>query len=107
MLKETMKIELTNVKTDQKETVLEHNMITNALANIFKPFGLAKDPAKMYESFVPYYQKLFGVLLLFNSNIEENADNLYPPVSTKLVGCAVYGQKNNTTCKECSNFNQT
>lgn len=51
MLKGTMKIELTDVKTGQTETVLEHNMVTNALANIFKPLGLVKDPSRMYESF--------------------------------------------------------
>ena len=107
MLKGTMKIELTDVNTGQTETVLEHNMVTNALANIFKPLGLAKDPAKMYESFAPYYQKLLGGILLFDSNIEESADNLYPPASAKLVGCAVYGQQNNTTGKERGSFNQT
>ncbi len=107
MLKGTMKIELTDVKTGRTETVLEHNMITNALTNIFKPLGLAKDPGKMYESFVPYYQKLLGGLLLFDSNIEENVDTLYPPASAKLVGCAVYGQQNNTTGKERGSFNQT
>lgn len=63
MLKGTMKIELTDVNTGQTETVLEHNMVTNALANIFKPLGLTKDPARMYESFAPYYQKLLGGLL--------------------------------------------
>ncbi len=107
MLKGTMKIELTDVNTGQTETVLEHNMVTNALANIFKPLGLVKDPEKMYSSFAPYYKKLLGGLLLFDSNIEENADNLYPPASAKLVGCAVYGQQNNTTGKERGSFNQT
>lgn len=107
MLKGTMKIELTDVKTGQTETVLEHNMVTNALANIFKPLGLVKDPSRMYESFAPYYQKLLGGLLLFDSNIEENADMLYPPAEAQLVGSAVYGQQNNTTGKVRGSFNQT
>ena len=107
MLKGTMKIELTDVKTGQTETVLEHNMLTNALANIFKPLGLVKDPSRMYESFAPYYQKLLGGLLLFDTNIEENADMLYPPAEAQLVGSAVYGQQNNTTGKVRGSFNQT
>ena len=107
MLKGTMKIELTDVKTGQTETVLEHNMVTNALANIFKPLGLVKDPSRMYESFAPYYQKLLGGLLLFDTNIEENADMLYPPAEAQLVGSAVYGQQNNTTGKVRGSFNQT
>lgn len=55
MLKGTMKIELTDVNTGQTETVLEQNMVTNALANIFKPLGLTKSPGQMYETFAPYY----------------------------------------------------
>lgn len=107
MLKGTMKIELTDVNTGQTETVLEQNMVTNALANIFKPLGLVKDPYKMYESFAPYYQKLLGGLLLFDTNIEENEDMLYPPANAKLIGCAVYGVQNNTKGKERGSYNQT
>lgn len=71
MLKGTMKIEMTDVNTGQTETVLEQNMVTNALSNIFKPLGLVKDPGRMYDGFAPYYQKLLGGLLLFDNTIEE------------------------------------
>lgn len=37
MLKGTMTIEMTDVKTGKTEKVLEHNMVTNALTEIFKP----------------------------------------------------------------------
>lgn len=107
MLKGTMKIEMTDVNTGLTETVLEQNMVTNALANIFKPLGLVKDPGRMYDGFAPYYQKLLGGLLLFDNTIEENADGLYPPANAGLVGCAVYGQQNNTTGKVRGSFNQT
>ena len=43
MLKGKMKIEMTDVRTGKKETVLEQNMVTNALANIFKH---ARAPAR-------------------------------------------------------------
>ncbi len=107
MLKGKMKIELTDVNTGRTQTVTEHNMVTNALQEIFRPLGLAKDPSKMYESFAPYYQKLLGGILLFDSEIEENPENLYPPAKARLVGCAAYGQQNNTTGTLRGGYNQT
>lgn len=107
MLKGTMKIELTDVNTGETETVLEQNMVTNALAEIFKPLGLEKTPSKFYNDFAPYYQKLLGGILLFDTNIEENADNLYPPASANLIGCAAYGVQNNTTGTLRGGYNQT
>lgn len=107
MLKGTMKIQLTDVNTGKTETVVEHNMVTNALQEIFRPLGLVKDPGKMYEAFAPYYQKLLGGILLFDSEIEENPGNIYPPAGARLVGCAAYGQQNNTKGTLRGGFNQT
>lgn len=107
MLKGTMKIELTDVHTVKKETVVEHNMITNALTNIFKPLGHLNNPSTMYNSIVPYYQKLLGGLLLFDNAIEENPNMLYAPANTNMVGCAAYWLQNNTTGKMRGGFNQT
>lgn len=56
MLKGTMTIEMTDVNTGKTEKVLEHNMVTNALTEIFRPLGLAKDPSTMLREFAPYYQ---------------------------------------------------
>lgn len=107
MLKGKMKIELTDVHTGVKETVLEQNMVTNALANIFKPMGLDKSPSKLLNGMNPYYQTVLGGLLLFDSEIGENADNLYPPSGVNLIGCASYGVQNNTTGTLRGGFNQT
>ncbi len=107
MLKGKMKIELTDVHTGETETVLEQNMVTNALANIFKPMGLDKSPAKLINGMNPYYQSVLGGLLLFDSEIEENADNVYPPSNVNLIGCASYGVQNNTTGTLRGGFNQT
>lgn len=107
MLKGTMKIEMTDVHTGQKETVVEHNMVTNALSEIFKTMGLDKSPSKMLNGMNPYYQSVLGGMLLFDSNIEENADNLYPPSNVNLIGCASYGVQNNTTGTLRGGFNQT
>lgn len=43
------------------------------------PMGLDKSPAKMLNSINPYYQTILGGLLLFDAEIEENANNVYPP----------------------------
>lgn len=102
-----MKIEMTDIHTGKMETVLEQNMVTNALANIFKPMGLDKSPAKMLNGMNPYYQTVLGGILLFDSEIEENADNLYPPSWVNLIGCASYGVQNNTTGTLRGGFNQT
>lgn len=107
MLKGKMKIELTDVHTGKTETVLEQNMVTNALANIFKPMGLDKSPGKMINGMNPYYQTVLGGLLLFDAEIEENANNLYPPSGVNLIGCASYGVQNNTTGTLRGGFNQT
>ncbi|MDD3504856.1 MAG: hypothetical protein PHE63_12355, partial [Eubacteriales bacterium] len=107
MLKGKMKIELTDVHTGETETVLEQNMVTNALSNIFKPMGLDKSPGKMINGMNPYYQTVLGGLLLFDAEIEENADNLYPPSGVNLIGCASYGVQNNTTGTLRGGFNQT
>lgn len=107
MLKGTMKIEMTDVHTGKKETLVEHNMVTNALSEIFKTMGLDKSPSKMLNGLNPYYQTVLGGMLLFDSNIEENADNLYPPSNVNLIGCASYGVQNNTTGTLRGGFNQT
>ena len=107
MLKGLMKIEMTDIHTGKTDTVLEQNMVTNALANIFKPMGLNKSPAKMMNGMNPYYQTVLGGLLLFDSEIEENADNLYAPSNVNLIGCASYGVQNNTVGTLRGGFNQT
>lgn len=107
MLKGTMKIELTDVHTGETQTILEHNMVTNALRDIFRPLGHCNNCSQMYNNVAPYYQKLLGGILLFDSNIEENADTLFPPASAKLIGCGAYGLQNNTTGTVRGGYNQT
>lgn len=107
MLKGTMKIQLTDVHTGEKKTVVEHNMITNALTELFKPLGLIKAPSKVMNSWAPYYQTLIGGILLFDNNIEENPNNVYPPATANLIGCASYNEQNNTTGTTRGGYNQT
>ena len=103
----TTKIELTDVKTGENEVYENHNMVTNALTDIFRPLGLSNRPNRYFSEFVPYYQTLLGGILCFDKEIPENPDDYYPPADASLIGCAAYGVQNNTknTCR--GGFNQT
>jgi len=107
MLKGTTKIELTDIHTGKVETYENKNMVTNALRDIFRPLGLSQRPSRYFSDFVPYYKTLLGGILCFDTNIDENADNYYPPATANLVGCAAYGEQNNTTNTFRGGFNQT
>ncbi|MBQ8622398.1 MAG: hypothetical protein IJ422_08825, partial [Oscillospiraceae bacterium] len=107
MLKGTMKIELTDVHTGKTETVLEQNMVTNQLSNIFRHMGYCKDPDKLLTDWAPHYKTLLGGLLLFDTPIEEDPDNVYPPAEANLVGCAVYNMQNSTTNTVRGGYNAT
>ncbi len=106
MLKGSMKIELTDIHSGECETVLETNMVTDALAEIFRPLGHAKSTSKLLSSYPPYYQNLLGGLLLFDTAIPEEADNFFPPATAKLVGCGAYGDQNNTLGTARGGYNQ-
>lgn len=106
-IKGTTKIELTDVNTGEVEVYENHNMVTNALTDIFRPLGLSKRPSRFFSDFAPYYEKLLGGILCFDTAIQENPDNYFAPANANLIGCASYGVQNNTvnTCR--GGFNQT
>lgn len=106
-LKGTTTIELTDVNTGVKEIYEHHNMVTNALADIFQPPGLSAKANRYFNEFTPYYQKLLGGILCFDTEIPENADSYYPPADATLIGCAAYGVQNNTRNTYRGGFNQT
>jgi hypothetical protein len=54
-IKGTTKIELTNVNTGEVEVYENHNMVTDALSDIFRPLGLSKRPSRFFSDFTPYY----------------------------------------------------
>jgi hypothetical protein len=107
MLKGKMIIEMTDVHTGEKETVLENNMVTNALTEIFRPLGLLKSSNKLLSSITPYYNNLLGGILLFDTPIEENVNNVYAPQTANLVACGTYDTQNNTTITLRGGYNKT
>jgi hypothetical protein len=72
-LKGLAKIELINAETGEVRTQYEHNMVTNAIPNLY-----AKNPyAACHVSRSPSY--LMGGLMLFNEQLEENVNNTMIP----------------------------
>lgn len=74
-LKGKATIELTNIRTGKRERIESENMVTNAVADILSKnmCGLGQ-----FSTLLPL-KKLFGGVLLFGSNITENADNYNIP----------------------------
>lgn len=101
----TTEIELTNVKTGEVEKYRDHNMVTNALRDIFSPIGLSNSPDKYFNQFAPYYQILLGGILCFDTALPEDPDKYFPPAEANVIGCAVYGEQNNTANTLRGGFN--
>lgn len=106
MIKGKTEIFLTDIHTGKQEQILEHNMMTNALNEIFKQEGYMKDASIMYDStFQPPYQKVLGGILLFDKAIPENASTYFAPAGTNLTACGAYGVKNSTADTLRGDFN--
>lgn len=85
-LKGKMVMELTDVNTQETETVTEENMVTNAVNNIlglnpmgifYKASGEYDEMAVWNEGLLPICPNLVGGILLFEKALEEDADNVY------------------------------
>lgn len=97
MMKGKTEVLLTDVHTGKTKKILEHNMMTNALNDIFRQEGYMRNAATMFgENFQPLYAKMLGGILLFDKPLEENAANYFAPAGINLTACGVYGVKNTT-----------
>lgn len=84
-LKGKMVMELTDVNTSEVETIVEENMVTNAVNYILgrNPMGIFYVEADYSTGLVwtgnllPICPNMIGGILLFPKTLEENADNLY------------------------------
>jgi len=95
MLKGKAIIELENVKTGEKETHVEENMITNAISNLFTnnvagmQFNLLGSSPWQQSSYnTPLCPNALGGILLFADSIEEDADTLIAPADNYVTGYA-------------------
>lgn len=105
MLKGKTIIELTDINTGNVETYEDTNMVTNALNELFCIPG--KTEKTLYTSIMPMYQKALGGLLLFDTQIEEDVNNLLPPSNANMIGCAKYNVHNTSTLLEMGSYNET
>lgn len=84
-LKGEMTIELTDTATGEVETVVEENMITNAVNHILglNPMGIFYNvgnplgPLDWDVGMLPICPNMIGGILLFSKPLEESADNIY------------------------------
>lgn len=83
-------IVLRNAKTGEAEQkVVEENMVTNAVANIFASNFCGQ---LEYAQIMPIATKTLGGILCWANPIEENAENIYPPVTSANPLTAHAGQ---------------
>lgn len=110
-LKGTTRIELTNVKTGEREVIVKDNLVTNAVPSILdNPF--AWQLKGLYQStyfagnVLPLCPNLFGGILLYEDAIPEDANQLYAQSTNKLVGYSSNNVNNKTDIMRGS-MNQT
>ncbi|KIR03813.1 hypothetical protein P261_02628 [Lachnospiraceae bacterium TWA4] len=96
-LKGTMTIQLIDVETGQVEQVIETNMLTDAVNNIFQenPMGILLNAAGKYDTLLnwtgtllPICPNLIGGILLFSKALEEKTSNIYSDSSNLPVAYA-------------------
>ena len=128
-LKGTTRIELTNVKTGEKEVIEKDNLVTNVLSDLLNlnPMGMRlrsysntsnntnnTSNADMYdelgESFeagmLPICPNAVGGILLYEDALEEDPDKYYAPMENLLVGYSS-NDVNTTTDERRGSMNQT
>lgn len=100
-LKGTTQIELTNVKTGEKEVYEKTNLVTNAVALALEnPFAIQLK-SQYYTNWyagniLPLCPNLFGGILLYEKSIPESVDQLYAQPGNPLVGYSSNNVNNKT-----------
>ena len=103
MLKGTTKIELTDVNTGETTVIEKHNLVTNAISQLFQPvLGHATEGATLRGLGV---NTLMGSLLLFNAEIPENVNQLFAPAGTNITGHGIQGVQNTSTGDKLGSYN--
>lgn len=91
------KIELTDVETNNTEVYEKHNIVTNALSEIFRPIGYWKTCDTMLNRTSPWVTELCGGMLCFDKPIPEDKNTLFAPAGTTLIACGAYNKVNATS----------
>ena len=107
MLKGTTKIELTDVVMGEKQIFEKHNLVTNAISNIFQPTLGHLASEEILRGYIPAYKGLLGGLLLFEEPMPENVNTIYPPAGNKLIGCGRFETTNTTANTMLGSYNMS
>lgn len=105
MIKGHSTIELTDKVTGKKEIYDNDNMVTNALTNFLNTCGMWNNNVIKNVSANPLWNTLLGGILLFDAELEENANSIFPPISAKMVGNGSYNVANSGVVTELGSFN--
>lgn len=87
-------IELTNVKTGEKEVLEHENMMTNAVRDLFAKniegalYNIGTYAKDLKNELFPLCPNAIGGILLFSDTLEEDADKYYAPSDNPCVGYA-------------------
>ena len=93
-MKGITEIELTDVRTGEKEKYTETNLVTNAIANFFSHnidgmlFTINGNTNDLNGNMLPLCPNGIGGILLFSDTIEENPNRYYAPSANPCVGYA-------------------
>ena len=109
MLKGKTTIELTDVNSGKVEVIEDTNMITNALQEFLRTYGMWGSNVLLDEELRKneLWVNLLGGLLLFDTQLEENADNTFMPPGIKMIGNGSKDVVNTGTVTELGNYNPT
>ena len=109
MLKGKTTIELTDVNSGKVEVIEDTNMITNALQEFLRGYGMWGSNVLLDEKIrtSELWVNLLGGLLLFDTELEENADNIFMPPGIKMIGNGSKDVVNTGTVTELGNYNPT
>ena len=102
------KIELTDVNTGAVQTFENDNMVTNALKYFLADYCISHNC--LTDSNVKSksaWQTLLGGIMLFDTELEEDVDNVLPKAGMKMVGNGCYGVSNSGDVTELGSFNTT
>lgn len=101
--------ELTDVNTGETEIIEDSNMVTNGLQEFFNPCGSwGIYPFCERNSREHRVRNNFtSGLLLFNSRLDENVENIYAGADVQMIGNGAMGISNSGEVTELGSYNVT
>lgn len=95
-------IELKDVKTGKIEKYVDNNMMTNAIAEMFKTRGLVATTGLDRNNLM---KQTLGGIVLFDKVLEESVNTLQPPSDVNMVGNASMDVTSSDSVTEMGSYN--